>query len=283
MVSTSTQHRPPAHVTVITPSSGWPLPRLRDVWDRRELLYYWVARDVKVRYAQTLLGAFWAFFQPIAMMLVFTFAFRKLGRVQTENVAYPVFVFAGLTFWTFFSRAILSGADSVASNAAILTKTALPRVLLPVAAVVSALFDFVITFAVLLLFILAYGYYPSWRLVLVPACMAVGISLAFGISLLLSAVNVRYRDVRNVLPMFVQFLLFASPVVYSLTTLGATWNRLLSLNPVVGLVQGFRWCIVGTGPPTHLAIESSILGTVLILVGGLFYFGRVERAFADVA
>ncbi len=282
-MATTAQHRPPAHVTVLQPATGWPLPRLRDVWDRRELLYYFFTRDIKVRYAQTLLGTFWAFFQPIAMMLVFTFAFRKLGRVQTENVAYPVYAFAGLTFWTFFSRAVLSGADSVASNSAILTKTALPRVLLPIAAVASALFDFVVTFALLIGFVSFYGYYPTWRLALVLACMVSGIALALGMSLVLSAINVRYRDVRNVLPMFIQFLLFASPVVYSLTTLGPTWNRALSLNPVVGLVQGFRWCIVGTGPPSHLAIEASIAGTVVIFVVGMVYFGRFERVFADVA
>jgi len=271
------------HVTVIEPARGWPLPSPREVWERRDLLYYFAARDIKVRYAQTLLGAFWAFFQPVAMMLVFTFAFRKLGRVETENVAYPVFAFVGLTFWTFFSRAVLSGADSVASNAAILTKTALPRVVLPVAAVVSALVDFLVTFALLLVFAAVYGYYPSWRYALVPAAMTVGLTLAFGMALVLSAVNVRYRDVRNVLPMLVQFLLFASPIVYSLTTLGETWNRALSLNPVVGIVQGFRWCMVGTAPPTNLAVAASLTGTLLVLTVGLFYFGRMERAFADVA
>jgi lipopolysaccharide transport system permease protein len=283
MAATTAERRPAGHVTVIQPSRGWPLPRLRDIWDRHELLYYFVVRDIKVRYAQTLLGAFWAFFQPIAMMLVFTFAFRKLGRVQTENVPYPVYAFAGLTFWTFFSRAVISGADSLASNAAILTKTALPRVVLPVAAVVSALFDFVITFVLLLLFASAFGYYPSWRLALAPACMVVGIALAFGTSLGLSAINVRYRDVRNVLPMFIQFLLFASPIVYSLNTLGRTWNWALSLNPLVGIVQGFRWCVVGTGPPSHVAIGASVIATLLIIAAGLVYFGRVERAFADLA
>lgn len=283
MAATSTEYTTSSPVTVIKPASGWPLPKMRAVWERRELLYYFVARDIKVRYAQTLLGALWAFLQPLAMMLVFTFAFRKLGRVQTEGIPYPVFAFAGLTFWTFFSRAVLSGADSVASNSAILTKTVLPRVVLPIAAVASALFDFVVTFVLLIGFSAVYGYYPSWRLSLVPACMTVGIGLALGLSLVLSAVNVRYRDVRNVLPMLVQFLLFASPVVYSLTTLGVTWNRLLSLNPVVAVVQGFRWCIVGTAPPTQLAIGATVVGTVLILAAGLVHFGRDERVFADVA
>lgn len=274
---------PPSAVTVIRPATGWPVPRLAAVWERRELLYYFVARDLKVRYAQTLLGAFWAFFQPIAMMLVFTLAFRKLGRVETAGIPYPVYAFAGLTFWTFFSRAVLSGSDSVASNAAILTKTALPRVLLPVAAVVASLFDFAITLMLLTGLNVLYGYSPSWRLALVPVCMLVGMGLAFGMSLVLSAVNVRYRDIRNVLPMLVQFLLFASPVVYSLSTLGPTWTRLLSLNPVVGIVEAFRWCMVGSNGPSWVAAGASLVGTLLLLVVGFFYFGRMERGFADVA
>jgi lipopolysaccharide transport system permease protein len=271
-------------VTVIRPASGWSAPRFRDAWRERELLYYFAARDVKVRYAQTMLGTFWAFFQPIGMMLVFTFAFRKLGRVQTDGVPYPIFVFAGLTFWTFFSRAVLSGADSLVSNAALLTKTSLPRLLLPVAAIVSALFDFAVTFVLLLGFASFYGYYPTWRLALIPFVMAVGIAIAVGLSLLLCALNVQRRDVRNMLPMFVQLLLFASPVVYSLYTLGVAWASLMSaLNPLVGVVEGFRWAIMETGPHSHIAIFSSLGYAVVLVIVGLIYFGRVERRFADVA
>ena len=171
MAAANPLRRPASPVTVIQPTNGWVLPRLHSVWERRDLLYYFVVRDVKVRYAQTVLGAFWAFFQPIGMMLIFTFAFRKLGHVYTEGIPYPVFAFTGLTFWTFFSRGVLSGADSLASNAAILTKTSLPRLLLPIAAVVSALFDFAVTFAVMIVFISASGYTPTWRLALVPAVM----------------------------------------------------------------------------------------------------------------
>jgi lipopolysaccharide transport system permease protein len=270
-------------VTVIEPAKGWGIPRLRDLWERRELLLYFFARDVKVRYAQTAFGAVWAFFQPIGMMLVFTFAFHKLGHVYTEQIPYPVYAFVGLTFWTFFSRAVLSGSDSLAANATILTKTALPRVLLPTAAVLSALFDFIVTFVLMLIFVAFFGYYPTWRLAFVPVCMVVGITLALGAALLLSAINVRYRDVRNVLPLFVQLLLFATPIVYTLSTLGVTWNAVLSVNPLVGIVQGFRWSVVGSGPPAHVAIESSLAGTAIILAVGLVYFARAERMFADHA
>jgi lipopolysaccharide transport system permease protein len=282
-VASAATSRPVGHVTVIQPTTGWVIPRVRDLWDRRDLLGYFFIRDVKIRYAQTALGGIWAFFQPLGMMLVFTFAFRKLGHVYTEAIAYPVYAFTGLTFWTFFSRAVLTGADSLATNAAILTKTALPRLLLPTAAVLSALFDFIVTFCIMLVLVAFFGYYPSWRLALIPLCMAVGILLAFGMSLILSAINVRYRDIRNMLPMFVQLLLFASPVVYTLNTLGTTWTSILSINPLVGIIQGFRWAVVGSGPPAHVAIEASLGGTALLLVSGLVYFARMERVFADVA
>lgn len=273
-----------APVTVIRPSAGWSTPRFAEAWAERELLYYFVARDVKVRYAQTLLGAFWAFFQPIGMMLVFTLAFNKLGRVSAEGVPYPTFVFAGLTFWTFFSRAVMVGADSLVVNATLLTKTALPRLLLPLASIFSALFDFVITFLIMIVISALYGYYPTWRYAFLPLVLAVGIVLAIGLTLLLCAVNVRYRDVRNILPTLVQVMLFASPVLYSLTTLGVHWSRLLdALNPIVGIVEGFRWAVLRTGPPSHIAIISSLLYTAVLLVVGLAYFGRVERLFADVA
>jgi lipopolysaccharide transport system permease protein len=277
--------RPPvAPVTVIRPSTGWATPRVAEAWAERELLYYFVARDVKVRYAQTLLGAFWAFFQPIGMMLVFTLAFQKLGRVSAEGVPYPIFVFTGLTFWTFFSRAIMVGADSLVANAPLLTKSPLPRLLLPLASIFSALFDFLITFSIMIVIAGLYGRYPTWRYALAPVVMVVGITLAIGLTLLLCAVNVRYRDVRNILPTFVQVMLFASPVLYSLTTLGPHWSHVLdALNPVVGIVQGFRWSIIGTGPPSHVAIVSSLAFSAVLLAAGLAYFGRVERLFADVA
>lgn len=271
-------------VTLIRPASGWGLPRVRDAWREREILYYFVRRDVKVRYAQTLMGAFWTFFQPIGMMLVFTFAFRKLGRVQTAGVAYPIYVFTGITFWTFFSRAVTSGAESLAANAPLLTKTALPRLLLPLSSIVSALFDFAVTFVLMLGFAGFFGYFPTWRLALVLVVIAAAMVLAIGLALFLCALNVQYRDVRNILPMFVQLMLFASPVVYSLSTLGPTWSAFLdAANPCVGIVLGFRWAVLGTAPPTSLAVASSLAYSLVFIVIGSFYFARVERRFADVA
>src|ERR1700674_5373404 len=213
-------HSPVAPVTVIRPSNGWATPRVAEAWRERELLYYFAARDIKLRYAQTLLGAFWAFFQPIAMMLIFTFAFRKLGKVSSEGVPYPMFAFVGLTFWALFSRAVTGGAESLVGNAALLTKTPLPRLLLPVAAIISAMFDFVIAFVMLMVLAFIYGYTPTWRYALIPVTLAVALCLVTGLALLLCAVNVRYRDVRNSLPSLIQLALFASPVLYSLSTLG---------------------------------------------------------------
>ena len=168
----------------------------------------------------------------------------------------------------------MSGADSLVANAALLTEAALPRLLLPVAGIVSTMFDFVITFAILVVFALYFGYYPTWRYVFIPMVLLVGFTLTFGLSLLLCAINVQYRDIRNLLPMFVQLLLRGSPVVYSLNTLGGSWPQVLAcLNPLVGIVQGFRWAVVETGPPSHLAILSSLTYTVVLLVVGFIYLG----------
>lgn len=275
---------PSVPVTVIRPASGWTLPRISEAWNEREILGYFVVRDVKVRYAQTLLGALWAFFQPIGMLLIFTFAFSKLGKVQTEGVPYPVFAFAGLALWTFFSRGVVNAADSLVANAPLLTKSSMPRLLLPIAALLSPLFDLAITFALLIGFAAIYGYYPTWRLMLAPIATMFAILLAGGLSLVLCAANVQRRDVRNMLPMLVQVLLFLSPVVYSLDTLGPRSSMLLSIfNPLVGIVEAFRWTVLGTTGPSEIAAVSSFAWTVGLLVLGLAYFGRVERRFADVA
>jgi lipopolysaccharide transport system permease protein len=279
-----TQRSSVTPVTIIRPASGWTLPRLGEAWREREILWYFVLRDIKVRYTQTLLGALWAFFQPIGMLLIFTFAFSRLGNVQTEGVPYPVFAFAGLTLWTFFSRGVINAADSLVANAPLLTKSSMPRILLPVAALLSPLFDFAISFVLLVGFAALYGYYPTWRMALAPVATIFGFALAGGLSLVLCAANVQRRDVRNMLPMLVQVLLFLSPVVYSLDTLGKRSSTLLSIfNPLVGIVEAFRWTMLGTTGPSQVAVASSLVWVVGLLVLGLAYFGRVERRFADVA
>lgn len=261
---------------VIRPRSGIAFPSLRELWQYRELLYFLAWRDVKVRYAQTLLGSAWTIFQPIALMLVLTFAFHKLANIQTEDVAYPVFALAGIVFWTFFSRAVTQGSDSLVANSALLTKIYCPRVLIPIAVIFSGIVDFVMGLVVFVCVGAAYGYYPTWRLPLLVPLFLLGLGLAAGITLFLSALNVRFRDIRQGLPFLVQLWLFLSPIAYPLD------GDIYALNPLVGIIDAFRWALLGTSvEPLSLFLSGA--ETVVLLVIGVAYFSRVERSFADIA
>jgi len=269
--------------TVIRPTSGWVPPRFGELWHHRQLLYFLAWRDLKVRYSQTLLGAGWTLFQPIAMMVVFTLAFERVGNVKTEGVPYQVFVLAGLVFWNFFSRAVTQGADSLTSNAALVTKTSCPRLVIPLASVVSAFVDFAVTLAFFFIFAAAYGTYPSWRLVVLPFALLLGVAFLAGLVLLLSALNVRYRDVRQALPFLIQLWLFLSPVAYPISQLGPRLARILTLNPLVGIIDSVRWSLIGTNGPTPGALTAAIAISLVTLVVGLAYFARAERTIADLA
>lgn len=282
-LATSEGRSPHDRITVITPTSGWVAPRFRETWEHRDLAWFFAMRDIKVKYAQTALGAAWTVFQPIGLTLVFTFAFRRLGHVTTGEIPYPLFVLSGLVFWTFFSRVVSAGSDSLAANAALLTKTSCPRLLMPFFPILSALFDFCITLLLVLVLAVHYGVYPTWRITLLPGFMLLGCGLSLGITLTLSAVNVRYRDVRNALPFVLQSLLFLSPIAYPLTRLGQHWQHLLSLNPLVGIINGFRWSLLAASPPTLSSVAIAIGISIALLLIGLAYFSRVERVFADVA
>lgn len=255
---------------------GFRLPNLRELWYYRELVYFLAWRDIKVRYAQTVLGGAWTLFQPLALMLVFTFAFRKLGKIETADVAYPVFALAGLVFWTFFSRAVVQGSDSLVANTALLTKIYCPRVLIPIAVIVSGLVDFVLSLILFIGIASAYGYYPTWRLSLVLPLLLLGFAFATGVTLFLSAVNVRFRDIRYGLPFLVQLWLFLSPIAYPLD------NPFFALNPLTGIIDAFRWSLVGT-PFSHWDLLVAGGATVVMLGVGVAYFSRVERTFADFA
>jgi lipopolysaccharide transport system permease protein len=277
---TQGRHRAPS--VVIEPTAGAVRPQLRAAWQDRELLYFLTLRDVKARFAQTVLGWLWAIVQPLGMTLVFTFAFSKLGKVETDGIAYPVFAFVGLAFWTFFSRAVTTAADSLITNTPLLTKTACPRLLMPLSAIASACFDLLIAMAVMFVVVLAYGEDLSWRLAVLPVIVAYGVLLATGMGIGLAAINVQRRDVRNGLPFAMQLLLFISPIAYSLGALG-TGVTLVSLNPIVGLIEAFRWAVVATPPPAAGSLAISLSLTALFLFFGLKYFSRVARDFADVA
>jgi lipopolysaccharide transport system permease protein len=270
-------------VVVIQPTGGAVWPRLREAWENRELLLFLTLRDIKARYVQTMLGWLWTVFQPLGLMLVFTFVFRRLGHVKADGVAYPVFALAGLALWTYFQRAVSEGSQSLVLNAPLLTKTSCPRLLMPLSAVAAPLVDLVAAFALVVVFIFSYGIAPTWRWLAFPVPIALGIVLAAGLAVFLSAINVRYRDVRNALPFLVQFLLFLSPFAYSLSSVHGTTKLLVSLNPLVGIVEAIRWSLLGTPAPSAVAVGFSVGVTAALLVLGLRYFSRFARDFADVA
>lgn len=266
----------PAPRVHIRQTRGYVVPNLRELWHYRELVYFLAWRDVKVRYAQTVLGVAWTLVQPLALMLVFTYAFHRLGNVQTEDVPYPVFALAGVTFWTFFARAVTQGSDSLVENAPLLTKIYCPRILIPISTIVSALVDLALSLVLLICVAVLYGYHPTWQLFLIVPVLLLGVILAAGVTFLFSAINVRFRDIRQGLPFLVMLLLFLSPVAYPIN------NPLLALNPLVGIIDAFRWCILGTSvSATSLVLAVGI--TFSLLVVGTTYFSRAERTFADVA
>ncbi len=276
----TTAARVPATV-VIRPTRGPLPPRLRELWSHRELFAFLVWRDIKVRYAQTLLGSVWTVFQPLALMAVYTFAFTQIGRLSTPGTPYVLYALSGLALWIFVSRGILVGSESLVSNIPLVTKTSCPRLIIPLAAVVSALVDFLISLVLFLIFSLAYGRYPTWRFVFVPAFVLAAVALALGLSLLFSAMNVKYRDVGQALPFLIQLWFFLSPVAYVLPTNGATWKTVvLALNPLTGLITGFRWALLATPPPHGVLIVALVVVTASLIVGTL-YFSRAERTIAD--
>src|SRR5262249_36096960 len=226
--------------------------------------------------------AVWTVFQPLALVVVFSLAFRKLGHINTGGLPYPVFALAGLVFWNFFSSSLGRGANSLIANSQLLTKTALPRVLIPFSSVVSGLVDFLFGLVVSFVIALAYGVLPPGGVAVPPAVLLLGITLVVGLILILSATNVRYRDVGQALPFLTQLWLFLSPVAYPLDKLGPTLKTILAFNPLVVIIQAFRWSVAGGQPPSLPALAYSIACSAVLLVVGLFYFARVERTFADV-
>lgn len=273
--------KPTGLVTVIRPTTGPIPPRLGELWAYRELFVFLVKRDVKVRYAQTALGAAWMIFQPLAMMGVYTFAFSHLGSVSTTGLPYPVFALAGLVLWIFISRGVFLGADSLISNLSLVTKTSCPRILLTLAAVVGVLVDLLVALALFLALSAAYGIYPTWRFAMVLPLVLVAFVLVFGLALLLAAMNVRYRDVAQALPFLIQLWFFLSPVAYLLITPGRSWETIIQgANPAVGLILAFRWALLATAPPRGLFVASLVV-TAFFVILGLWYFSRAERTIAD--
>jgi lipopolysaccharide transport system permease protein len=256
---------------------------LREVWEFHELLFFLVWRDVKVRYKQTSLGAAWAILQPVASMLVFSVIFGHLVGIKTDyHVPYPLFLFAGLLPWTYFSSSLGQSSTSLVSNSALVTKVFVPRLILPIAAVLGPLFDFLLSFSVLIVLFIVYGELPTWRVVFLPLFVAFTLLTALGVGLWLSALNVRYRDVPYTVPFLTQLWLYATPVVYPVSIVPERWQWVLALNPLTGVIDGFRWALLSGGRPHATVLLTSAGVAFVILTGGFFYFRRTQERFADV-
>jgi lipopolysaccharide transport system permease protein len=266
----------------IEPSRGWVSLKLHDVLEYRELLYFLAWRDIKVRYKQTALGAAWAIIQPFFTMVVFSVFFGKLAKIPSDGVPYPIFTFAALVPWTFFAHGLNQSSNSLVSGAQLIKKVYFPRLIVPIASVLSGVIDFFLAFIVLLGMMLYYGLVPTANVVWLPAFLLLALITSLGVGLWLSTLNVQYRDVRYALPFIIQFWLFATPIAYPSTLLSEPWRTLYGLNPMVGVVEGFRWALLGTDTQPGAMIFVSCLMAIAILVTGAFYFRRMEKTFADV-
>jgi lipopolysaccharide transport system permease protein len=276
---TDTASRP---VIRIEPSRGWVSLQLKELWRYRELLYFLTWRDIKVRYKQTALGASWAILQPFLTMVVFSLFFGRLAKIPSDGVPYPVFSYAGLLPWTFFSMGLAQSSASLVTSSNLITKVYFPRLAIPVATVLSGVVDFVLAFVVLLGMMVFYGIVPTWNMIWLPAFLLLALITCLGVGLWLSALNVKYRDVRYVIPFITQFWLFATPIAYPSALLEQPWRTIYGLNPMVGVVDGFRWALLDADTGPNLVLLVSSVTAILVLVAGAFYFRRMEKTFADI-
>jgi lipopolysaccharide transport system permease protein len=267
---------------VIEPSRGFFDLDLASVWRYRELLYFLVWRDVKVRYKQTALGVAWAVLQPLLTMLIFTLLFGRVAKIPSDGLPYPLFAFSALLPWTYFSQAIARCSVNLVANAHLISKVYFPRLVLPLASVVMPIVDFALSFVILAIMMVYYGVAPTWGVVALPLFLALALLTALAAGLWLSAFNVRYRDVGHIIPFLVQVWMYASPVAYPLSVVPERFRLLYSLNPMVGVIEGFRWALLGKESPDLVAISASVVVVLALLVGGVLYFKRVEDTFADV-
>ncbi|HUO85385.1 MAG TPA: ABC transporter permease [Thermoanaerobaculia bacterium] len=270
-----------AHTTVIEPPKGWRLPDFRELWAYRELAAALGARDIRVRYKQTVMGAAWAILQPLATMILFTLIFGRFARIPSEGYPYAVFVYAGLLPWTLFSSTITAAANSLVGSSGLITKIWFPRLLIPAASVASPLVDFAVSSLILLVLMLGYGVDWSVRILLVPLLVVLLVLLAVSIGIFLSAFIVRYRDVRFVIPFLVQFWMFASPVIYPPSIIPEAYRWILWLNPMTGVIEAFRWAFLGK-PFDAGSLAVSVVAAVVALIVSISWFERVEEGFADV-
>src|SRR6266404_9307461 len=255
----------------IRPQTGWTAAGLKELWEYRELLYFLIWRDVKVRYKQTVLGAAWAIIQPFCTMLVFSIFFGRLAKMPSDGIPYPIFSYAGLVPWMFFASGLSQSSNSLVGSANLITKVYFPRLTIPISTVLSGVVDFALSFAVLLVMMLYYGIRPTWNILWLPLFLLLAVVTALGVGLWLSALNVQFRDVRYVVPFITQFWMFATPIAYPSSLLREPWRTVYGLNPMVGVVEAFRWALLGSGTRPGPIIAASALAAVAILIGGAYY------------
>jgi lipopolysaccharide transport system permease protein len=278
----SQSHRSGVPLVHIEPTKGWVSLRLRELWEYRDLFYFFVWRDIKVRYRQTVMGASWAIIQPFFSMVVFSLFFGRLAKVPSDGIPYPIFSYAALVPWTFFANALTQSSNSLVLNANMVKKIYFPRLIMPSANVLSGLLDFVLAFIVLLGMMFYFGFTPTLMALWLPLFLFLALITSLGVSLWLSAMNVQFRDVRYTVPFLTQAWLFITPIAYPSSLLEEPWRTLYGINPMAGVVEGFRWALLGTDTSPGPIILVSSLVAIILLVSGSFYFRRMERTFADV-
>lgn len=267
----------------IEPSKGWVSLKLRELWAYRELLYFLTWRDIKVRYKQTVLGAAWAIIQPFMTMIVFSLFFGGLAQVPSDGVPYPIFSYAALVPWTFFATGLTMSSNSLVGSANLIKKVYFPRLTIPIATVLSGVVDFVLAFLLLLVMMLFYGIVPTANVIFLPFFLLLAFVTALGVGLWLSAMNVQFRDIRYTVPFLTQFWLFITPIAYPSSLIENEFLRLIyGLNPMAGVVEGFRWALLGVDSAPGVIIIASSLTSLALFISGLYYFRRMEKTFADV-
>jgi len=268
----------------IRPSKGWVAPGLKELWKYRELLYFLTWRDVKVRYKQTVVGVAWAIIQPLMTMVVFSLFFGQLAKIPSDGVPYPIFSLAALVPWTFFATGLASCSGSLVGSANLIKKIYFPRLIIPLAAVFSGVIDFSVAFVILILMMLAFGIVPTLNIIWLPFFLLLAFVTALGVGLWLTALNVQFRDIQYIIPFLVQFWMFATPIAYPSSLIkNELAHTLYGVNPMVGVVEGFRWALLGTNTAPGPIIIISTLVALAILTSGMYYFRRMEKTFADVA
>ena len=264
------------------PSKGWAWPKFRELWEYRELLFFFVWRDIKVRYRQTVMGALWAIIQPFFTMVIFSLFFGRLAKVPSDGLPYPVFSYAALVPWTFFATALTQASNSLVVSANMVKKIYFPRLTLPIATVLAGVIDFVLAFTVLLGMMLFYGLVPTINVLWLPFFLLLALITSLGVGLWLSAMNVQFRDVHYTIPFLTQAWLFVTPIAYPSSLLPEPWRTFYGLNPMAGVVEGFRWALLGTDTaPGPMTLVSAVVALTLF-ISGAFYFRRMEQSFADV-